>query len=182
MDPELSWEDQFRNSIQAKAGNDTSTWNRPNRRRIAVPPHVYMPGKTGFQMGGMVFGIDISGSIDKVALNKMFSEAYGLLSEVKAEWTKVICVNGDVVEDQIFDVESPEDLMEVAEKINSGGGTDLETLAPWMADNACYPDQVVMFTDGLTSYSSTSPFDCEITWVLTTDRREPPYGTNVYMK
>lgn len=177
IEPKVDWEDQFRNTITARAGHDTATWQRANRRRLAIAPHIYLPGKTGFQMGGMLFGIDVSGSINQPMLTAMFSEAAGILNEVKAEWIKVATINTDVT--GVYDIEYPDDLLDL--DIKGGGGTTLENLAPYLVENDIYPDQIVMFTDGVTSYSDHSPFECDITWMLTTERRVPKYGNIIQM-
>jgi len=178
LDPEISWEEQFRNTITARAGHDTATWRRPNRRRLAIAPHIYYPGRTGHQMGGLVIAIDVSGSINQPMLDRFFSESIGLLEEVKAEWIKVITVNTQVKEE--FDIEEPCDMLDL--DITGGGGTRLETLAEYMSDNDIDAEQVVWFTDGITSYSTVSPFACDVVWCLTTDRRVPPYGAVINMK
>jgi len=179
LDPEMSWEELLRDAIGSRMGNDSSTWQRPHRRRIAVAPHIYFPGKVGHQVGGLVIGIDISGSTD-AWLQRFMSEAAGILGEIKAEWIKVICINTQVDEDQHWDIEDPEELNDLT--IKCGGGTDLENLASYMADEGIDADHMIMFTDGITSYSKQSPFDCKVTWCMTTDRREPPYGQIIQIK
>lgn len=178
IEPEVSWEDQFRNSVTARQGQDIQTWQRPNRRRISIAPHIYVPGKTGHQIGGLVLAIDVSGSINEAMLNAFFSEATGLLQEVKAEWIKVITCNTQVQDD--FDIDDPEELQEL--DIQGGGGTDLENLARYLDEEDIEPEQIVWFTDGITSYSSENPFSCDVTWLLTRDRRVPRYGTIIHMK
>ena len=179
LDPELTWEELLRNAITARAGQDQSTWRRLNRRRLAVAPHIAMPGRTGHQIGGLVLAIDISGSIDQAALTSFLSECAGILNEVKAEWIKIVPINTFVDESQVYDVEEADELEAIT--IHGGGGTDLENLAGWIDDEMLDPEHVIFFTDGITSYSSESPFDCDVTWVLTKDRRTPKYGTIVQM-
>lgn len=178
LDPKVSWEDQFRNTVTARQGQDTATWSRPNRRRLAIAPHIYYPGRTGHQIGGIVLGIDVSGSINQPMLTALFSEAAGLLNEVRAEWVKVIPINTEVQDE--FDIEEPDDLMDL--DITGGGGTNLENLAAYLEEHDIFPEQIVMFTDGVTSYSNVSPFNCDITWMLTTDRRVPKYGNIIHME
>jgi len=178
IDPEVSWEEQFRNSVTARQGQDTQTWRRPNRRRIAVAPHIYTPGKTGHQIGGLVLAVDVSGSLNEVMLTKLLSEAKGLLQEVKAEWVKVICWNTE--HQGTFDIDDPEELDTL--EIDGGGGTRLESMARYLDDEDILPEQIVWFTDGITRYSDTNPFSCDVTWLLTTDRRVPSYGTIIHMK
>lgn len=178
MEPELSWEELLRSHVTARAGMDTQTWRRPNRRRLAVAPHVYMPGRTGHQIGGMVLAIDVSGSINQDMLTSFFSECAGILSEVKAEWIKVVTVNTCVKQD--FDIEEADELLEL--DIVGGGGTRLEKLATYMDEEDIDAEHVIFFTDGITRYSDSSPFPCEVTWVLTHDIRTPKYGNIVRMK
>lgn len=179
LDPELSWKDLLRGTITARQGQDTATWSRLNRRRLAVAPHIAYPGRTGWQIGGLVIAIDTSGSINQPMLDAFFAEASGILNEVKAEWIKVIPINTNAHIDAVFDITEAEELNDL--DIRGGGGTDMEALAPFLEDEMIHPEHVIFFTDGITSYSKQSPFDCDVTWVLTTDRREPPYGTNIYM-
>ena len=178
VDPELTWKELLRGTITARQGQDTSTWSRLNRRRLAVAPHIAYPGRTGWQIGGLGIEIDLSGSINQPMLDAFMGECAGILNEVKAEWIKVFGVNSEVTGE--YDIDSPDDLMECP--LVGGGGTDMEVLSKYLDDENIMPEHVIIFTDGITSFSKTNPFDCDVTWVLTTDRREPPYGTVINMK
>ena len=181
LDPKVSWEDQFRNTITARQGMDTTTWRRANRRRLAIAPNIYMPGRTGHQIGGIVLGIDVSGSVNEPMLTSFFSEAIGLLSEVKAEWIRVFLWNTHNMCPEVggYEINEPEEILDIP--VKGSGGTRLEDMAKHLDDNDIFPEQIVWFTDGITSYSEVNPFSCDVVWCLTTSRRTPKYGAIIQM-
>lgn len=62
-EPQVPWQDHLRKAVSTLMGKDTQTWARPNRRRLAAPPHVYWPGRMGMHADAILSINDTSGSV-----------------------------------------------------------------------------------------------------------------------
>lgn len=46
LEPKRSWSDELRDYVTMQAGKDETTWARPHRRRLMMPPHIPYPAPT----------------------------------------------------------------------------------------------------------------------------------------
>ena len=177
IEPALDWKDMLRNMMTAGAGRDASTWSRPNRRRIATPPHVYWPGTTGFATGGVAIVVDTSGSISPDELKQFMSEVSGILSECRPEWCKVLWTDS-----QVAHVDEVDDMTDIASlKAHGGGGTNMEAAFQYMDDENIWPDTCVVLTDGYTSFTESMAPEYDVIWGITNDKIVAPYGKSLFI-
>ncbi len=175
IEPTLNWKELLRSMLTANAGRDTATWNRPNRRRLATPPHIYFPGSTGFATGGTAVVVDTSGSISQAELQAFMSELSGILDECRPEWCKVLWTDAQVA--HVDDVDDMTDLASL--KAHGGGGTDQEAAFRYMDEHGIVPDMVVVLTDMYTSFTTEPDYD--VIWVSSTKGKVAPYGRTIHL-
>lgn len=177
LEPKVDWKELLRAYITANAGKDSSTWNKPNRRRLATPPHVYYPGTTGFSMGEIAIVVDTSGSISDSELTAFMSEVSCILDECRPEKCYVLWTDS-----QVAKCDEVEDVSELTELTPAGGGgTDMEAAFRYMEDEGIYPEMFVVLTDGLTPFNESNEPECEVIWAITTDK-VAPYGKTVHLE
>jgi len=60
-EPQVPWHEHLRKAITTTVrGRDVYTWSRPNRRKLAIAPHVYWPGKSGLKGPNIAIEIDVN--------------------------------------------------------------------------------------------------------------------------
>ena len=175
MDPEVDWKEKLRNLMTSAAGRDSATWQRSNRRRMAMAPHMYFPGTTGFQVGGVAVVIDTSGSISDAELTAFMTETASIMAECKPEWAKVLWTDSQVA--HVDEVDDPEDLTHL--KAHGGGGTHMPAAFNYMEEYGIEPETCVVLTDMYTAYGEQPPY--KVIWASTTAGKEAPFGEHVYL-
>jgi predicted metal-dependent peptidase len=172
LEPQVSWADKLRTSVAMNAGRDQSTWNRPNRRRMAMPPHIYLPGVTGVSAGNLCVYIDTSGSISPGELAAFMAEIGSIYQDFTPKSLYVGCCDATAYEpDEITEVSQLEDY-----KMKGGGGTHMPAIYKELKRIHMKPDLLIIFTDGYTDWDSQP--DYPVTIVSTTDQHAP-YGENI---
>ena len=84
LQPQVDWREVLREFIQNTcAGNDYSTYARPNRRLMSQG--IIMPSGISEQVGELVIAIDTSGSIGQRELTAFLSEVKGVCDTVKPD-------------------------------------------------------------------------------------------------
>lgn len=178
-EPQVTWQEYLRKTITTLAGKDSNTWARPNRRKLAVAPHVYWPGRAGFATGPIAVEIDTSGSISDKELNVFMSELHGIMSDSRPEAIHLMYVDaalqGDVIE--IHDVNQ---LLDAREKSAGGGGTDMSVAMKEIEERQLHVDMLIVFTDGYTPWGEDPGYP--VVWCVTTPTVEAPYGTTVHVE
>lgn len=177
VEPTQDWKELLRSALTNALGKDEPTWRRPNRRKLVVAPHVYLPGTQGFRAGNVAVMIDTSGSISSDELQAFMSETAGILQDGKPERCTVFWVDTKVR--GIDDVETPAELTSLTAK--GGGGTDLEAALPEMYEYMGDDTVCVILTDGYTSFSPEPPVPFNRYIWVTTGKDEIPYGEVIKM-
>lgn len=175
LEPEVNWREQLELTVVNLAGRDESTWARPNRKRLAVAPHIYMPGRNSFRAGVIVGVVDVSGSISDDEVRCFLTELAGIADQVKPEAFFLSSV--DVQPNDLTLCESSDEVADYQTK--GGGGTNMESIYPYLDQQDVMPDTVVILTDGYTSFNESPPYP--VIWVMTTDQ-EAPYGKNIRIR
>lgn len=178
-EPQVTWGDHLRATITTMMGKDTSTWARPNRRRLAVPPHVYWPGKAGLQTGPVAIEIDTSGSIGDHELKCFLSELHGILNDVHPEVVYVGFVDAALFNDEIHEIHDVNEVLDLTQKAGGGGGTNMLVIFEELEKRALAVDMVVVFTDGYCDFGTDNGIPT--VWCITTDV-VAPWGTTVHVK
>lgn len=174
-EPQVDWAEQLRLSVVTAAGRDSATWARPNRRRMAVPPHVYFPGTCSHKAGRVVVYGDTSGSISSKEWGHFFGEVAAIVDELNPEE----CWLGSC-DSQAHDpvlIEQSQDVLDY--KPEGGGGTHMPAIFDKLAELDLRPEVLVILTDGYTAFGE--PPGYEVVWVMTTGETAP-FGRNLRIK
>jgi len=159
-------------SAIASAGRDDATWARPNRKRLAVPPHIYFPGTCANRAGTVVVYGDTSGSVSDKEWAHFFGEVSSIVEELKPEQTWLGSCDHEAYDPVL--IESSDDVRRY--KAQGGGGTNMPAIFGKLAAMELRPDVLVILTDGYTDFGSPPPYD--VIWVMTTDV-VAPFGKNL---
>lgn len=176
-EPQVRWEEHLRKAITTSTGRDSQTWNRPNRRRLAIAPHIYWPGRAGIKAGGIVSINDTSGSVSDKEQAHFFGELHSILSDLQPETLHVMFVDAEV--HGIHELHDPNDLLTLKSEVKGGGGTDMTVGLKAIEKEHLRPSTVVVFTDGYTPFGED--IGIPTIWCITSDV-VAPWGTTVHVK
>lgn len=180
IEPQITWTEHLRSLIVTLNGSDQTTWHRPNRRRLAVAPHVYWPGRCGVQAGPLAVEIDTSGSIGDDELKVFFGELHGILSDVHPEKIHVMFVDSELYNDEVVEIDDTNDLLELQQKAGGGGGTDMTVVFSELQKREIEVEYVIVFTDGYCDFGEDPGIPT--IWCITTPDIKSPWGINVHVK
>lgn len=174
-EPQVDWAEQLQLEISTAAGRDDSTWARPNRKRMALAPHVYMPGGCSHRAGVIVVMGDTSGSISNKEWAHFFGETASILEELKPEELWVGSCDTRAW--------GPH-LMDSADQLRSyepegGGGTHMPAIFDKLEEESIIPATLIILTDGYTDFGEEPAYP--VIWGMTTDVKAP-FGKNVHIK
>lgn len=142
------------------------SWKRPNRRYARM---AYLPSMASApSMGGLVVGIDTSGSITSEDLSKFLGHINAIAEQVHPEWIKVVYCDCEVSR---VDEYEPDDFPLKASEVDGCGGTDMGAVTRWIEDEGLEPDVCIIFTDGYTPYPDDVP--CDTVWAITSGQVAP---------
>ena len=175
LEPAQKWKDELRDYITSSVGKDDVSWARPNRRRMALPPHVPFPGSEGFAMGTLVLAIDTSGSIGEREMSAFMTEMKGIIEQVRPRelwvaWWDTSCGLERVQSIDEFDANEFEPV--------GGGGTDFSCVGPAIDDERIDPELCIVFTDAYVAWPDE--FSYPVLSVSTTER-VAPWGKTIRM-
>lgn len=163
-EPQVDWKERIKLALHRVAGKDASTWARPNRRRLAIQPHVYWPGTESYQVGCIAMFVDTSGSVSDKEMQHFFGEMASILTELTPQRALVGSCDTEV--------HGPEELVDVNElldyKPQGGGGTHMPAIFDKLEEEAITPDALIILTDGYTDYGDAQRYP--VIWVCTSDR------------
>lgn len=178
-EPQVTWSEKIRKAFTNMALKDTSTWRRPNRRKLAIAPHVYWPGRAGTSAGKLVVEVDMSGSVGDTELSVFFGELHGILTDVRPEKIYVMFVDSQLYQNKVFEIDDPNELLELRQKAGGGGGTDMTVVFKEIEDRQIEAEYVIVLTDGYTPFGE--PQHIPTIWCITTDQVSP-WGETVHVK
>lgn len=167
--PRLQWREHLAHWLQERSRDDYS-WRLPNRRFLASG--LYMPALDVPAMGGLVFAIDTSGSIDQSTLDEAADEATALVDQLSPSQIHVLHADCKVQSAQAFDRGD-----ELRFRALGGGGTDFRPVFEWTEQHGEPIAGLVYFTDGLGRFPDHPP-DCPVFWVIK-GAVVPPFGEHV---
>lgn len=163
-EPQVDWKERVKLALHRVAGKDAATWARPNRRRLAVPPHVYWPGTESYQVGTIAMFVDTSGSVSSKEMSHFFGEMNAILTELVPQ--RALIGSCDT------EAHGPEELQDINDlldyKPKGGGGTDMTAIFRKLDEEAITPDALVILTDGYTPFGE--PPGYPVIWVCTSDK------------
>lgn len=179
-EPKVKWTDHILRTIQNIIGNDEYTYRRPNKRKLGLPPHIYMPGRTGSRSGTGVIEVDTSGSIGDDFVKTFFGEMHGILTDCNPEKLYVGFVDSELFNDELHELEDVNDLLDLKTKVGGGGGTDMTVIFREITKRDIEADFVVILTDGYTPFGEDPGYP--VIWCIAGNPEcVPPFGLAVHV-
>ena len=179
LKPQVDWREVLREFITSTCtGSDYSTWRRPNRRYIATGH--YMPSGITEQVGELVVAIDTSGSIGTHELTRFLSEVKGICDTARPERVRVLYWDTAVCAEEVYEVHEL-DKLPSSTKPAGGGGTNVECVPAYIADNNINAQAVIVLTDG-GLYQGWGTWSTPLLWcILDNHNAKPDCGKTVHV-
>jgi predicted metal-dependent peptidase len=180
LQPQIDWREVLREFIQNTcAGSDYSTYARPNRRLMSQG--IIMPSGISEQVGELVIAIDTSGSVGQRELTAFLSEVKGVCDTAKPDKLRLLYWGSSVVGDEAYDMHELDNLVK-STKPMGGGGTDVNCVTQYMADEGIKPQACIVLTDGYL-YSGWGDWTCPVLWAILDNKSAvPDEGKAVHIK
>lgn len=177
--PQVDWREVLREFICSTcSGSDYSTWRKPNRRFISAG--IYLPSGISEKIEGVVVAGDMSGSIGQREQSVIITEAKSCFDAVKPSWVRMLYWDTKVVGDEKYEHDELYKFAQTTKPVG-GGGTDVECVPPYMAENNINPQAVIVITDGYL-FGDWGKWSCPVLWVIIDNKdAHPPIGKCVHV-
>ena len=177
LQPQIDWREVLRDFISTTcAGNDYSTWQRPNRRYVAGG--YYMPSGVSESVGELVIAIDTSGSILHTELSHFLSEVKSICDTVHPEAVRLLYWDSAVCQDEKYLMHELDDLIDTT-KPAGGGGTNVECIPAYLTEHGVKPQAAIVLTDGYLG-GTWGNWSCPVLWcILDNKHANPDVGVTV---
>jgi len=144
--PKINWKDALREFVKSVTqGKDQTTWRRLHKRYIASD--IIMPSSYDEKVGGIVIGIDTSGSIGTEELTQFLSEVKSICDEVSPEKIDVLYWDTHVASRETYQGNELSNLVE-STKPAGGGGTEPACVPKYIHKHDMKGECLLMLTDG----------------------------------
>lgn len=172
------------------------TYRKPSRRSgsmtqalrqygaIGKKQHIVLPGREYDNTIDIVIGFDVSGSISKANLDKIFGEIVGLCQLYRVFRVTLFCWSTKVGEVKVYTHDNIKEMLDY--KVNSTGGTLAASAFEYIENNIFDAKDVIIFTDGYIEDLSHKKKDWgrkwDILWVICgrgNNKFVPPFGRAV---
>lgn len=178
--PKISWQEHLRKSmINQTRGRDVYSWSKPNKRKLAMPPGAYWPGRAGLKGPEIAVEIDTSGSIGEHELKTFLGELSGILTDIEPSMIHVMYVDSELHGD-VIEIDDVNELGNLGAKAGGGGGTDMTKVFEIIQERQMEVENVVVFTDGYTPFGDDTGIPT--IWAITTPDIKAPWGTTVHVE
>ena len=180
LETKVNWREVLRDFVSSFcSGNDYSTWRRPNRRFVAAGH--YLPSGVSESVGELVLAIDTSGSIGGRELGQFLGEVKAICDTVKPESVRILYWDTKVAGDEKYEQAELASLVQ-STKPAGGGGTMVECVPKYMAENNIKPQAVVVLTDGCLG-GSWGEWSCPVLWCIVGNKHaRPSVGKYVHVE
>ena len=180
MTPKVDWREALREFINTTcAGNDYSTWRRPNRRFVSSG--YYMPSGVSERVGELIIAIDTSGSIGGAELSKFLSEVKGICDTVHPDAIRLLYWDTEVCADERY-VGAEIDNLTSSTKPEGGGGTMVECVPAYITAHSIKAQAVVVLTDGYLG-GSWGTWTMPVLWAIVGGNKEvADVGKTIHVK
>jgi len=172
LNPTVKWEDVLRDFV-VKARTDERSFGRPARRYVTQ--NLYLPSRTGEQMGELVVAVDCSGSVGERELTQFISEVTGIKEDCNPEVIHVVYFDSKVCHYDTFNQDE-----ELHMEAHGGGGTAFSPIFKHVEDEGIEPVACVVLTDLYCNDFGEAPA-YPVLWV-TYGSDEAPWGEVVKME
>jgi predicted metal-dependent peptidase len=181
LEPQIDWREVLREFVKSICNaKDASSWRRVNRRYLSSD--VYMPTLIGERVGRIAIGIDTSGSIGGVELNRFLSEVKSIAEDVHPQNVDLIYWDSEVAAHEEYDELSVPNIVS-STKPKGGGGTDPTAMMTYLKENNITPECIVMLTDGYIG-DWGDDWNAPILWTICNGASDvyAPCGKTVHIK
>lgn len=169
MTPKVDWREALREFINTTcAGNDYSTWRRPNRRFVSSG--YYMPSGVSERVGELIIANDMSGSIGAHELSMFLSEVKGICDTVKPDAIRLLYWDTEVCADERYEGAEIDNLTS-STKPAGGGGTMVECVPAYITEHSIKAQAVVVLTDGYLG-GSWGKWSMPVLWCIVGGNKE----------
>lgn len=179
LQAKVNWREVLREFVTTTcAGNDYSTWRRPNRRYVGMG--IYLPSGVSEQVGDIVVAIDTSGSIGGVILGQFLGEIAAICETVKPASLRLLYWDTAVAADEKY---VGNDIANVVRstKPAGGGGTNVTCVPNYMYKHNIKPQAVIVLTDGLLG-GRWGTWSVPVLWCVYGSTASAPVGKTVHIK
>lgn len=179
LQPQVDWREQLREFVQTIcAGNDYSTWRRPNRRYVGMGH--YLPSGVSESMGELVIAIDTSGSVGQRELTLFLSEVAAVCEVAKPERLRVLYWDTSVCSAELYEQDELADVA-TSTKPEGGGGTDVRCVPEYITKNNVKAQAVLVLTDGYL-HGGWGSWDVPVMWCLINNKMTTAgVGTTIHI-
>lgn len=180
LQPQVNWREVLRDFVTSTcAGNDYSTWRRPNRRYVSAG--MYMPSGISEQVGELVVAIDTSGSIGQRELSAFLTEVKEICDTVNPDGVRLMYWDTRICRDEKYDVHELDNLVQ-STKPAGGGGTDVTCVTDYIRDNNINAQAAIVLTDGYL-YGGWGQWTMPVLWtIMDNPNAKPDVGVTVNIK
>lgn len=178
MKSQVKWEEALSEfMVSTCTGTDRSTFRRPKRRFLGEG--IYMPSLYSEAVGELLFASDTSGSV--VSCQSYFlSEIRRILETVNPERVRLLYWDDVVQKEEIYEP-SDYDRLVNSTSPRGGGGTDVNCVSDYIAENKIEAQAAVVFTDGY-FYNGWGNWHLPTLWCVLDSGLTAPVGKTVHIK
>jgi predicted metal-dependent peptidase len=179
LEPKVDWAEQLREWLRTTAaGNDLSTWRKPSRRWLAQD--AYMPSRYTEAVKRVTIGVDTSGSISQVQLQRALTEIMCACETVRPEIVDVIYWDSRVAAHEVYEGDAVQTLAQTT-KPKGGGGTRVTSMREYMEREDIKPEATIVFTDGYVEPDWGGQWPGPVLWAISTKGMRAPSGVSLYV-
>ena len=179
LDSKVDWREVLREFITTTcAGNDYSTWARPNRRYWGAG--VYLPSGISEKVDELVIAADMSGSTASM-LPQIMGEVAGICESVKPAAVRILYWDTQVCGDEVYVDDQIPNIIHSTKPVG-GGGTRVSCVSDYMSAQGITPQAVIVLTDGYLG-SDWGTWTVPVLWcIIDNATRIAPNGTTVHVE
>ena len=178
LETKVNWREVLRDFVSSFCtGNDYSTWRRPNRRFVGAGH--YLPSGVSESVGELVLAIDTSGSIGDRELGQFLGEVKAICETVKPERVRLLYWDTKVAKEEVYEQAELASLI-ASTKPAGGGGTMVECVPKYIADNQIKPQAIIVLTDGYLG-GSWGTWSHPLLWCIKGSNYKPTVGKYVHV-
>ncbi len=180
MQSKVDWREVLREFVSTTcAGNDYSTWRRPNRRYISAG--IYLPSGISETVGELVIGIDASGSIGGRELSHFLGEVVAIAKAVRPSGVRLLYWDTEVCRAEYYSQDQLDGIVKSTKPVG-GGGTMVECVTEYLREKQIKPQAAIILTDGYLG-GSWGTWDVPVLWcVLDNKSAKPNNGKAVHIE